>query len=106
MVGIDYLSLQTGDPTCKARRHEVHLSEAFKHLEKYGDKGPDGEQRWRFASHPQFPYWALNMKQRHQVLSQSRIYQKQNASLPTEELREMVGESPMGVSFPRPAHTH
>ncbi len=48
----------------------------------------------RFASHPRYPYWALNMKQRHQLLSQAKIYLRHNlsdANLPTEELREMMG---------------
>lgn len=45
------------------------------------------------ASHPRFPYWALNTKQRHQLLSQAKIYLSQNttdANLTTEELRNMV----------------
>ena len=85
----------TGDPTCKGRRHEVKLTECFKHLIRYGDTGPDSQQRWRFASHPRFPYWALNMKQRHQLLSQAKVYLHQNprdAHLTVEELRAMVGQ--------------
>ena len=39
-----------GDPTCKARRREVSLSEAFKHLIKYADLDTSGLIRWRFAS--------------------------------------------------------
>ena len=84
-----------GDPTCKARHHPVSLADAFKHLMKYSDTSPDGTSRWRFASHPRFPYWALNMKQRHNLLSQSKIYLKQNTSdgnLTIEELRAMVGQ--------------
>ena len=72
----------------------MHLSEAFKHLLKYGDVNSAGEPQWRFALHPRFPYWALNMKQRHQVLSQAKIYLRQNpgdAHISFEELREMVG---------------
>lgn len=83
-----------GDPTCKGRHHPVTLADAFKHLMKYCDTSPDGAARWRFASHPRFPYWALNMKQRHTLLSQSKIYMQQNSSdsnLTIEELRTMVG---------------
>jgi len=56
----------------------VTVVDAFKHLICYCDKTPDGCDRWRFASHPRFPYWALNMKQRHQLLSQSNLFIKQN----------------------------
>ena len=38
-----------GDPSCKARRCEVSLSEAFKHLIKYADLDPSGLIRWRFS---------------------------------------------------------
>ena len=52
-----------------------------------------GKFEWRFAFHPRFPYWALNMKQRHQVLSQANIYLRHHpvdANMTTEELKEMV----------------
>ena len=78
-----------GDPTKRTRLHEVSLTEGFKHLIKYADLSTNGTFTWRFASHPRFPYWALNMKQRHQLLSQARIYLSQNpedANLTTEEL--------------------
>ena len=83
-----------GDPTCKGRHHAVTLAEAFKHLERYCDILPDGQYHWRFASHPRFPYWALNMKQRHELLSQSKVYIQQHpcdASLTVEQLQDMVG---------------
>ena len=41
-----------------------------------------------------FPYWALNMKLRHQLLSQSSVYIHQHpgdANLTIENLRDMVG---------------
>jgi hypothetical protein len=38
---------------------------------KFAERLADGKFEWRFASHPRFPYWALNMKQRHQLLSQN-----------------------------------
>lgn len=59
------------DPTDLACVHEVSLSESFKHLTKFGQCNEDGTYTWRIAFHPQFPYWALNMKIRHQLLSQS-----------------------------------
>ena len=67
-----------GDPTKRARLREISLTEGCKHLIKYADLSTDGTFTWRFASHPRFPYWALNMKQRHQLLS--------------KDLREMVGQ--------------
>ena len=63
-----------GDPTCKARRREVSLSEAFKHLNKYADLDPSGLIRWRFASDPV----SLNIKQHHQLLGQAKIYIQQH----------------------------
>ena len=83
-----------GDPTCKGRHHAVTLAEAFKHLERYCDVLPNGQFYWRFASHPRFPYWALNMKQRHELLSQSKVYIRQHpcdANLTVEQLQDMVG---------------
>ena len=62
-----------GDPTCKQQRTTVTLSDALKHLVRYCDRSLDGSNRWRFTSHPRFPYWALNMKRRHQFLPQSSI---------------------------------
>ena len=84
-----------GDPTKRTRLRELSLTDGFKHLMKYADLSTNETFKWRFASHPRFPYWALNMKQRHQLLSQARIYLTQNpedANLTTEELREMVGQ--------------
>jgi len=49
-------------------------------------------KHWRFANHPRFPYWALNMKQWHQLLSQSSVYLHHNptdANLTVEELQSM-----------------
>ena len=59
-----------GDPTCKGWHHAVTVAEAFRHLEQYCDILPNGEFYWRFASHPRFSYWALNMKQRYELLAQ------------------------------------
>ena len=84
----------TGDPTYPGRQRKISCRDGFKHLIKYGEATSDNLKFWRFASHPRFPYWALNMKQRHQLLSQAKIYLQQNpgdANLSVEELREMVG---------------
>ena len=82
-----------GDPTCIARQRQVSLSEGFKHLIRYADV-VDGVFWWRFASHPRFPYWALNMKQGHQLISQTSVFLHQHpsdAQLTIEDLRDMVG---------------
>ena len=53
----------------------------------------NGKFEWRFALHPCFPYWALNMKQRHQLLSQANIYLRQHpadANMTMEELKDVV----------------
>ena len=81
-----------GDPTNRARNHDITLTEAFKHLMKFAEF-TNGKFEWRFASHPRFPYWALNMKQRHQLLSQANIYLRQHpadANMTMEELKDMV----------------
>ena len=82
-----------GDPTTLARQHGVTLTEAFKHLVKFAERLPNGKYRWRFASHPRLPYWASDMKQRHQFLSQSNAYLHQHpadAHMTIKVLREMV----------------
>ena len=82
-----------GDPTFPGRQHKVSLTDGFKHLERYADV-VEGAFHWRFASHPRFPYWALNMKQRHQLISQASVYLHQNqtdANLSIDNLRDMVG---------------
>jgi hypothetical protein len=69
------------------------LTEGFKHLIKYAES-VDGTFHWRFASHLRFPYWALNMKLRHQSISQASVYYQQNpgdANLTIEDLQDMIG---------------
>lgn len=83
-----------GDPTNVARLRKVSLTDALKHLNKYGEfvEGLNVPV-WRFASHPRFPYWGLNMKQRHQLLSQTSVYLQQHpgdANLTIDDLRAMV----------------
>lgn len=87
----------TGNPTNPARDHPVSITDGFKHLIRFGEVSDGCSKHWRFASHPRFPYWALNMKQRHQLLSQSSIYLKQHpadANLTVEDLKSMVGSMP------------
>ena len=64
----------TGDPTNPARERHVSITDGFRHLVKFGEINASCDKHWRFASHPRFPYWAFNMKRRHQLLSQSSVY--------------------------------
>ena len=60
---------------------------------KFAERLSNAKFQWKFASHPQFPYWALNMKQRHQLLSQANIYMHHHpadANVTMEELKTMV----------------
>ena len=80
-----------GSPIKNDRKISFHKH--FKHLVKFAERLPNGKYRWRFASHPRFRYWALDMKQRHKLLSQSNVYLHQHpadANMTIEELREMV----------------
>ena len=84
----------TGDPTTKNRQHDVTYTEFLKHLIRFAEI-VNNKAVWRFASHPRFPYWALNMKQRHHLLTQANVYLKQNpadATLTVQQLRDMVGK--------------
>lgn len=82
-----------GDPTNPGRHHDVSLTEGFQHLMRYGEIHTSNNLHWRFANHPRFPYWALNMKLRHQLMSQTKVYLHYNpgdANLRVKELRAMV----------------
>ena len=84
----------TGDPTNPARERHISITDGFKHLVKFGELNEGCDKHWRFASHPRFTYWALNMKQRHQLLSQSSVYlhhHPADANLTVEDLQSMVG---------------
>ena len=86
----------SGDPTNPARARNVSLTEALKHLNRFGEF-INGKPAWRFASHPRFTYWGLNMKQRHQLLSQTSVYLQQHpgdANLTIDDLRSMVDTLP------------
>ena len=63
-------SFGTGDPTCSNRCRSVSLTETFIHLIKYADV-INGQFKWCFVTDPRFPYWALSMKQHHQLLLQN-----------------------------------
>ena len=49
-----------GDPTNLLLHRDVPLAERVKHLLRFGEN-IDGKWLYRFASHPRFAYWALNM---------------------------------------------
>ena len=81
-----------GDPTNPGIQREIPFHEKIKHLMKFAEK-KDGKFFYRFATHPRFPYWALNMIQRKRALEQSNFYLKQNPSdqhLTIDELQEMI----------------
>lgn len=61
---------------------------------KFGETDVSCKKHRQFTSHFQFPFWALNMKQRHQLLSQSSVYlhhHPADAALTIEDLQSMVG---------------
>ena len=81
-----------GDPTDPALVRNVTFHDRVKHLIKFGEY-IDGKLIYRFANHPRFAYWALNMIQRKRVLEQGSVFLKQNpneAHLTIDELREMA----------------
>lgn len=81
-----------GDPTNPSLHKHVTLSEKINHLCKFAEN-KYGLWHYRFAQHPRFSNWALNMIQRAQILQQSGIFLKQNPGeqhLTIDELREMV----------------
>lgn len=84
-----------GDPTNPAVLKNVTLKEKVKHIIKFAEK-KEGKWIYRFANHPRFSYWGLNMIQRKQILQQTGIFLKQNPGeqhLTMEELREMVNNN-------------
>ena len=81
-----------GDPTNPSLYQDVTLADRIKHLLKFGEKN-DSKWIYRFASHPRFAYWALNMIQGKQILQQTGIFLKQSpreAHLTTEELLQQM----------------
>ena len=88
-----------GDPTNPLLHRDVHLAERVKHLLRFGEN-IDGKWLYRFASHPRFAYWALNMIQRKRILQQTGIFLKQNpgeAHLSVEELQQMAADNNTNV---------
>ena len=84
-----------GDPTNPSLHRDIPFGDRNKHLLKYAEK-KDGKWIYRFATHPRFAYWALNMIQRKQIFQQTGIFLKQNpgeAHLTTEELQEMAANN-------------
>ena len=72
----------------------------MKHLLKFTEL-ETGKWVYRFASHPRFGYWALNMIQRKQALGQAAFFLKQNPSeahLTRQELHNMAND-PTGTTL-------
>jgi hypothetical protein len=81
-----------GDPTNPSLLYELTFLSKVQHLIKFAEN-IEGKWIYRFASHPRFSYWALNMIQRQRTLQQSAIFLKQNpaeAHLTIDELRDMA----------------
>ena len=66
-----------GEPTNPATIRNITLKEKIKHLIKFAEKKGSGWS-YRFANHPRFSYWALNMVQQNQILQQTGMFLKQN----------------------------
>ena len=56
-----------GDPTNPCLHRDVPFNERIKHLLKFAETTVNGKFYFRFASHPRFSYWALNMIQRSEL---------------------------------------
>ena len=65
-----------GDPTNPSLYQNIPFGDRIKHLLKYAEK-KDGKWKYRFATHPRFAYWALNMIQRKRILQQTGIFLNQ-----------------------------
>lgn len=81
-----------GDPTNPCLLHNVTFSSKVQHLIKFAEKN-DNKWVYRFASHPRFSYWALDMIQRRRALQQSAIFLKKNpaeAHLTIDQLKDMA----------------
>ena len=84
-----------GDPTNPCLQRDVPFCKGIQHLIKYAEN-INGNMVYRFASHPRFSYWALNMIQRKRALQQNSIFLKQNpdeSHLTMEELRKMANNN-------------
>ena len=75
---------------------EISLSKKIQLLIKFAEF-VDEKWVYRFASHPRFSYWALDIIQRNRLLQQSAIFLKQNpeeSHLTIDELRDMASKTP------------
>ena len=84
-----------GDPTNPSLHRNIPLAERVKHLLRFGEN-KDGRWLYRFATHPRFAYWALNMIQRKRILQQTGIFLKQNPGeehLIAEDQQQMVANN-------------
>ena len=79
--------LGKGDPPTWAREHGVTLTKAFNHLVKFAERLRNGRYRWRFASHPRFPYWALDMGIRYEAKSSAFVSIKCLFSTSIQQMR-------------------
>ena len=81
-----------GDPTNPCLQRDISFGNTIQHLLKYAEK-VHGKWVYRFASHPRFSYWALNMIQRKRALQKNSIFLQQNpdeSHLTFEQLQEMA----------------
>ena len=81
-----------GDPTNVARRQKVTNADGFKHPLRYYDVDESGGRYW-LATHPRFPHWAQNMRERHRLLSQASVFVKRHegdAVLTVHDLKAML----------------
>ena len=86
------------DPTNPSTTRDVNFINKVKHLLKFAES-VNGKWNFRFASHPRFSYWTLNMIQRKRALQQTSVFFKQNpgeAHLTTEELKDMARKNLSG----------
>ena len=81
-----------GDPTNLSLNRDDSFISRIQHLLKFAEC-TSAKFNFRFASHPRFSYWALNLIQRNRTLQQSSVFLKQNpgeAHLTLEELQNMA----------------
>lgn len=95
-----------GDPTNPSLHRNIPLAERVKHLLRFGEN-KNGRWLYRFATHPRFAYWALNLIQRKRILQQTGIFLKQNsgeAQLTAEDLEQMVANNNAHVFISKLSH--
>ena len=62
-----------GDPTNPSLHRDVSFISCIQHLLKFAES-INGKMYFRFASHPRFSYWALNLIQRKRTLQQTNVF--------------------------------